>query len=479
MKITQIDIQNFRAFYGSHTLNLNDGKNLIIYGENGSGKSSLFLALKRFVLSSTQPEPIAPYRNIFADQTIPDTLIRFHITHPRNNTITTHEWSTSNPQGHHQPTIQQAALTSGFLDYRSLLETHFLTPTNNRVNIFPLIINTLFADLKNESSGNTFAQDWKNIISRMEQRHTEKLNQEITDWVDKLNVGLKDKLLELNGKLIDIFGRFGYTNVVQLTLDFPGLVFNSSKKIIMRKEIILSVKFFNQVIPKHHQFLNEAKLSAIGLSLYLAALQIIPGLNKPNPNLLRVLVLDDVLIGFDMSNRLPLIKILKDYFSTYQIFLLTHDLEWYEILKTRLDEKIWKPIEIYASREDVEYEIPVIADQKQYLEKAEFYLQNNDYKAAAIYIRTAFESILKSYCDKCGIPIKFKEKAKELSSQDFWVVIKPKLSAQLSDDIEHARTLIMNPLSHARIVNVYPGEIKEAIELIKNLKNELSKLKNP
>jgi hypothetical protein len=31
----------------------------------------------------------------------------------------------------------------------------------------------------------------------------------------------------------------------------------------------------------------------------------------------------------------------------------------------------------------------------------------------------------------------------------------------------------MNPLSHARICNVYPAEIKEAIDLIRRLEQEL------
>ncbi|MBK7037869.1 MAG: AAA family ATPase [Bacteroidetes bacterium] len=43
MRVTDISINNYRAFYGEHHINLDkDGKNLMLYGENGSGKSSLF-----------------------------------------------------------------------------------------------------------------------------------------------------------------------------------------------------------------------------------------------------------------------------------------------------------------------------------------------------------------------------------------------------------------------------------------------------
>jgi AAA15 family ATPase/GTPase len=40
MRITDIQIKNFRGFHKAHPINLHStGKNAIIYGENGSGKS--------------------------------------------------------------------------------------------------------------------------------------------------------------------------------------------------------------------------------------------------------------------------------------------------------------------------------------------------------------------------------------------------------------------------------------------------------
>ena len=76
--------------------------------------------------------------------------------------------------------------------------------------------------------------------------------------------------------------------------------------------IPLKVKFFDENIPAHHRFLNEAKLSAIALAIYFAGF-----LLQPDSNL-KILALDDVLIGLDMSNRLPVIDILDEYFSDHQ-----------------------------------------------------------------------------------------------------------------------------------------------------------------
>lgn len=471
MRITQIDIENFRAFRHAHSISLErDGKNLILYGENGSGKSSFFLSLKQFLLSSLgsaeNPIPIEDYCNLF---TLGETVaVRFHIIDPRNlnNPPTPYEWSTANPTGHQQQIIREAAAASGFLDYRCLLETHFLTPRGSQVNIFDILIKTLIANIRNDITQNTFAEDWQVIQNSIPRKSSDNKIQELQNKINDFNTGILTKLDQLKNKLVDVFGRFGYYDV-SLDFAFSGVVYNRHTKSIDSKEVILKVKFFEREID-HHQFLNEAKLSAIGLSIYLSALLLNP---MRRPDRFKILVLDDVLIGLDMSNRLPIIKILQDFFSEYQIFLLTHDLEWYEILKQRLDSKNWKSLELYIDKK-VEYEVPIFAESKDYLSKAKFFLEQHEYKAAAIYTRTAFEVILKRYCDKKNVAVRYKEKSKELSSDDFWSVVKEKISPELASKVEHSRSLIMNPLSHARIISVYSAEVKEAIEAIEELKRE-------
>src|SRR5688572_27297184 len=50
-RLTKIQIDDYRAFRGRFELDLVDGYNLIVYGENGAGKSSLFRALVDFLES--------------------------------------------------------------------------------------------------------------------------------------------------------------------------------------------------------------------------------------------------------------------------------------------------------------------------------------------------------------------------------------------------------------------------------------------
>ena len=44
MRIQIIEINNYKAFLGKHTINVG-GKNLFIYGENGIGKKSQYYTI--------------------------------------------------------------------------------------------------------------------------------------------------------------------------------------------------------------------------------------------------------------------------------------------------------------------------------------------------------------------------------------------------------------------------------------------------
>ncbi|MGI6323153.1 MAG: AAA family ATPase [Bacteroidales bacterium] len=51
----EIQIKNFKAFQEEQSLKIN-GKNVLVYGNNGSGKSSLFWALYTFLQSSIKTD---------------------------------------------------------------------------------------------------------------------------------------------------------------------------------------------------------------------------------------------------------------------------------------------------------------------------------------------------------------------------------------------------------------------------------------
>lgn len=50
-KITKIEIENSRAYYDRLTFSMEKGENVLLYGENGSGKTSLYKSLNDFIQS--------------------------------------------------------------------------------------------------------------------------------------------------------------------------------------------------------------------------------------------------------------------------------------------------------------------------------------------------------------------------------------------------------------------------------------------
>ena len=133
------------------------------------------------------------------------------------------------------------------------------------------------------------------------------------------------------------------------------------------------------------------------------------------------------------------------------------------------------------------YDIPVYVEDKTYLERAREYLDANDYKACAVYVRTAYEATIKTYCEKNNIAVKYREDRNELDSNDFWTLIRDKkitdlksnrqrrlLKLALVKKVELARKFTLNPLSHANIVNIPRKELEDAIEAVEWLEDALT-----
>ena len=346
------------------------------------------------------------------------------------------------------------------------------------MNLFDLLVKTLLADTVNPVTERTLAEDWNAIQAPFPRRGAKHKIADMERRIDIFNDELINRLMVLKPKVSEILGKFGYN--VAPDFDFQGVTYNQAnqaKKTLDNQEILLKVEFFDTEIRSHHRFLNEAKLSAIAIAIYFSSILCLP---EPKGGM-KILALDDVLIGLDMPNRLPVLDILNDYFADYQIFLTTYDKAWYEIVKQRTDQKDWKYTEFYSKATD-EYELPVYAEDKVYLEKAREHLDVNDYKACAIYVRTAFEVAIKQYCERRNLAIKYRENPKDLRSEDFWMPIKmekdesdrPLLDLRVVDEIELYRSIILNPLSHAAIANIYRKELEDVINAVEELETALA-----
>lgn len=487
MRIKKIEICNFKGFYDECVIELHPScKNLLVYGENGTGKSSLFQALELFLGSTQQNLDFRHYRNIFAtsdDPAIPtrkEGYIKLTLRDDAQSGEHTYEWSpTLRETG--VPIILEANKAKGFLDYKSLLETYFLHRFQNTVNLFDLLIKNLLANSANDITGKTFLEDWNSLEATIRGRMTEPKIKQFEKQIEDINQGLKSKLNELEIKASEILTAFGYD--LKISLDFSAIGYNYGSKpadrLITGQDIILRVRFSNKPLGRHHIFLNEAKLSAIALSIYLASVLLIPA-----PQL-KLLVLDDVLIGLDMSNRLPVLGILENFFPDYQKIITTYDRHWYEMVRLRTTAAEWKYIKFYQGNLQ-DFEIPIYIESQDYLVKAREHLNAKDYKACAVYVRSEFEVLLKKLADKKGLEVKYSKSPERVSSEDFWSAVKratrkdpttgntvSMLSGTITTSIETSRKFILNPLSHSQLVNIYEQELDDAITAVADLRAEI------
>jgi len=483
MRITDIKIKNYRAFYGEHHIELDkDGKNLMLYGENGSGKSSLFTALKDFFLSSLEKLDRVE-ENIF----IPASQI-----HSGSIKITVKESAASSKSIEFELNSVQKEIVSadkvlisdankikGFFDYRSLLRTHI--DHKEQVDLFKIIVSEVLYHSINRFSSKEIGKEWDAIHNDTWNKMQTKSQQALTKnyLKDKFNPGLKD-LLESIEKDTNIFIKYFGVNV-NIKLDFSDVEY-FGRRMLKGNKINLKIDFYKKHVPKHQFFLNEARLTALAISLYLASIKV-----NPTKGALKILVLDDLLIGLDMSNRLPLLDILKNHFveekadDRFQIIMTTYDKVWYELVKSYFGTEQWKFIEVYSkSLKDEDFEIPIIKIDNGYLDKAKYYLTEKDYKASAVYIRTEFERIVKTLCDKKDLTVRYKKNQKELKSDDFWKAISEQTDIDiiLVKEIEIHRGVVMNPFSHDDLEKPeFERELKDTIASVEKLHGQIATIK--
>ena len=504
MKIKKVEIKDYKAFYGKNEFNV-DGKNLFIYGENGSGKSSFYYALKDFFQSSTETLSYDETENIFLTKAQRGKGYITVTFNPDKDGIATDKAytvkkSSKNTYAAGDTSIRDAIKLKSFLTYKHLLGIHYIKK-DNEIDLFDLLVKGVLKHFKSVAiTGNKeLGELWDEVETAISKETSQAFNitqkkNEVDRTINSFDTAFKklfdttsiENILKYAQPILDKFG-----HNIELKLNYTQAKPTADYKSIERNHVRVKIKYLGKEIDKPHIFLNEARLSAIAISIYLGMvkrhIQGIP---------CKVLFLDDIFIGLDISNRLPLLEILKSNFSNYQVFITTYDKPWYEFVRTNYLNKNqnWKCFEIYVGRSKKGFTIPVVKEIKgqgnndhldYFIQTAENYHNSGDNKAAGVYLRSAFEAILKQFCFG-KVTVKFVVDQSKLKADEFWGSTKKfitsypspakyNLTQNTKDEIDNLLPLVLNPLNHNDInKNEHSSEIGRTINILKTLKTELN-----
>lgn len=521
MKITRIILQNFRAFDELFELDLDGGKSLLLHGENGSGKSSINVALKRFF--EERGDDIARHRNYFSPSTR-SSCVRVHIKGKDaagNDHDQEFHWDAAD--GHPLPVpkdptkasiskelrslLVDGARRAGFLDYRTMLRTHLLSnplPRANRgpevhdviygaeskgleAQLFDLVSLVILAGVRVTTRGgeSTLGEMMRKIWELRPAHRYQRDFQPANAAANAFNAAFNALLPELETKLAEFLNYFENHQLsikfepVSLAWDMPTLELKGA-------ELIPQITFRGRAVTDHHQVLNEARLSALSTCLFLAGVFLSDN-DYANPAHLRFLVLDDALIGLELENRLPVLRILtSDVFRNYQIFLFTHDRVWFDLARGHLrTQDGWLHSELIAD-EGTGHLIPRYKSSEDDIERAKKHLSNGDLKAAAVYARSAFEWKLRKVCESHGIKISFRPDSEKLGAALLWdgIIVRQRereehraKGAQVPDfipvvletDVGTMRSTVLNRLSHTGSSGLVHSEVATAIATVEKV----------
>ncbi len=405
-RLHRIEIRNFKIFR-DFSLNL-EGRHLLVYGPNGSGKSSLYWALYTFLQSARKNTPdVAKY----FDPANPQRLLNIHeqaeaIPTPGEIALTlrdtatmidtTYRISQADHSTHRQPAILKGDLASDFITYRFFFGfSHF--SNSEKFDLWPLFEKEILPFCVS-TGGKVPLDSWNAIKSENPNPHNysgyagtdaySSFTRKTGEFAAMLP-GIVDSISNEAQRFYD--KHFSSDDPAKVTLKLgvttlPSAAGSNQNDFKFARPVIeFGIQIDGETIHRPQTFLNEAKLTQLALSVRFSA-----SLVNLHESDLKLLILDDLLVSLDMSNRMKVVEILlSDQFANYQKIILTHDLGFFrEFHRTIADNHTdWCFKKLQGNSKDG----ITIKEEKSPIEKAEDYLNNHDLEEAAACLRKAAE----------------------------------------------------------------------------------------
>lgn len=454
--ITQIEIDGFKAFPANFTLNLGTGKNLLLYGENGSGKSSLYYALHALLQSVFKDDKGAKYFKP-GDTNGAEFVINnehliniFRFNEAKDNTYTPYVRITfddgkiwrldngglSSENGGNESEIRMLNKNSAFINHSYISRFH-AARNSEEIDLW----NVFYKDILpfHLPAGET--QFIADLYNEIVEASTHKPSvRSLKKSIDKFNIHLYNLVNHINKNVNTIYNE-NFRNDGDLTLNIQIVYLDendlennlhehfylaygrvrdgkTTPLTLFAPRIGIKISEDGRTIYKPQSHFNEAKLTAIALAVRFAAMTtaiITPG---------SFLALDDMLISLDMSNRMKIIKYLLNKIApAYKLYVYTHDRLFYHTLK-RIVETQYKRTEwifggIYINDSIVPNEPQYVPDDKTRIDKIEDAYKCHDYFRCG--------TLLRQECERC---------LDELLPASFKVKEDPKTKASASKNLD-------------------------------------------
>lgn len=511
--INTIHITGFKAFPNDFELEL-EGKHLLMYGENGSGKSSIYYALHCLFQSplkrdagkkyfdTTNEQHLKNLNNLSTDSKI---WIDFVGRHPFIYVLDKDGYNMTLLDGAHP---LPADINGCFVNHQFIF--HFFNFRNSqKINLFPVFIKDILPFCKDERSGYHIGQMYDDITSSIVKKgrhidptyitNIEYFNNAVRQVVEEINIYATDTynhfFKEENESPLQIRLRYDsntdkpyddpneywlkYDNIIERVRENNTIVERKSsyKKLstpFIGLEISESVDGTLRKVLKPQSYFNEAKLTAIALSVRFALLN----LDKPADG--RFLALDDMLISLDMSNRSKVIDFLLEVSNKYMIYLFTHDRAFFEltkdIIKARNPEyqDKWVFKEIYNNENNLEN--PICFTSENSFTRGLYHFKKCDYPASANYLRKAVEEIITLFPPYISRNEDGLEKEKLRNKIEAAKNLLIDINCNVTDiqNIIFSLNTLLNPLSHRSIdTNIYRTDIDRVIKTLPRLKQQI------
>lgn len=504
-KINEIVINGFKAFPSLYKIELG-GKHLLMYGENGSGKSSIYYALHCIFNSYRKPDNGKKY---FDKNNSQNLINRFFIPKDeRDIPYVAVNWYDGGRNVFLSVVSEHGC--DGF-DRLSELETYFVNhqllngffnfTNSNSINLFPIFQREILPYKYIDEQGTYLSLMYEQIEEEASKLGNKSSTKKINEMIDIFNRELEGFIGDINIAVSDIYKNHFKADGEQdlsIVLTYPeenpnpdvyfdgfrlkwdnrliknqkGELERAKNKSLIEPIIGISIKEDGNEIPKPHVYFNEAKLTAIALSIRFSLLKGINPADDTNPPEGSFLALDDMLISLDMSNRAKVVDFLLEISDKYKIYLFTHDKMFFEYFKhkTKKNQDAWVYKEIYMNYDKT----PYIRNSEDYLGQAEHYIKQHEYEIAGNFLRKEAEAFCKDFLPKKkqltgdfahldlnGLIMNCKDYAAESGVIDI----------SIFNELDEHRKFILNPSSHDSYdVAKYGHEVKRCLQTLRKLR---------